>query len=319
MSSSNHIYDRPLRSIDRQRRVTEILVIASGTINTTVNEPNVFHWQLYLLLEPDDPMSESATSSQSVLMDMIPTDPPTGTLYLASPAARGLDADPKVELAIATAGSGAPPTVQDLIDLFVAKGMDRYKFDDSGSGCLHWLMTGIQHLEDAGLVEPGASESLRTFHREQVKQHPERHPMPIRRGIFYCYETKRPYLPTAEDVPCPAHGDILEPLRVVSSELPVDEPNAAVITKEDVPWVDVEMREHKRRRGVEGHRVICRGIVPDAAIDLELVHEPVDASNIRDGDGGILAHETHGQDFRVVQITDPHHSVGRDATHFHLV
>ncbi|KAH9855701.1 hypothetical protein C2E23DRAFT_596631 [Lenzites betulinus] len=187
MSSTSHTYDRPLRPIDRQRRVTEILVIASGTINTTVNEPNVFHWQLYLLLEPDVPTAGSATSSQSVLIDMIPTDPPTGTLYLASQAARGLDADPKVEFAIATAtaGSDSPPTVQDLIDLFVAKGMNRYKFDDSGSGCLHWLMTGIQHLEDAGLVELGASSRLRAFHHKQVEQHPERHPMPIRRGTFY--------------------------------------------------------------------------------------------------------------------------------------
>lgn len=63
--------------------------------------------------------------------------------------------------------------------------MNRYKFDDSGSGCLHWLMTGIQHLEDAGLVELGASLRLCAFHHKQVEQHLERHLMPIRRGTFY--------------------------------------------------------------------------------------------------------------------------------------
>lgn len=87
MSSMSHTYDRPLHPIDRQWCVTKIVVIASGMINTTVNEPNVFHWQLYLLLEPDVPMAGSATSSQSVSIDMIPTNPLTGTLYLASQAA----------------------------------------------------------------------------------------------------------------------------------------------------------------------------------------------------------------------------------------
>lgn len=157
---------------------------ASGTVMTTVNEPNVFHWQLYLVLDeaPDSP----TPNTKSVLIDMIPANPPTGTMYLSSLSTRGLDAQPKIELAISTSRT-RPPTVQQLVNLFLEKGMARYKFDDSGSGCLHWLMTGMQHLEDAGLVEPGASELLRAFHREQVELHPERHPMPIRHGTFYWY------------------------------------------------------------------------------------------------------------------------------------
>ncbi|KAI0668280.1 hypothetical protein C8Q78DRAFT_980585 [Trametes maxima] len=183
MSYTNpNVVDKPLHRTDRSRVVAEILVTASGTINTSVNEPNVFHWQLYLPLEGSLP--DSSPSTQSVLIDMIPANPPTGVMYLASRESRGLQADPKIELPI-LAASEPPPTVQQIVDLLLGKGMDRYKFDESGSGCLHWLMTGVRHLEDAGLVEHGASDKLSTFHREQVKLHPERHPMPIRRGEFY--------------------------------------------------------------------------------------------------------------------------------------
>lgn len=185
MSGGNCVYDKPLRPEDRQRRILEIIVTASGTVNTTVNEPNVFHWQLYLVL--DEAPNSSAPNTKSVLIDMIPANPPTGTMYLSSLSTRGLDTQPKIELAMSTSGT-PPPTVQRrLVDLFLENGMARYKFDDSGSGCLHWLMTGMQHLEDAGIVEPRASERLRAFHGEQVELHPERHPMPIRQGTFYWY------------------------------------------------------------------------------------------------------------------------------------
>ncbi|KAI0643293.1 hypothetical protein C8Q79DRAFT_915652 [Trametes meyenii] len=200
LKTNPNVFDKPLYRADRSRSVTEILVTASGTINTTVNEPSVFHWQLYLIprapessthlvsgnpLEGSSP-TNSSSGSQSVLIDMIPANPPTGVMYLASRESRGLHADPKIELPIQVALSPQAPTVQQIVDLFLEKGMGRYKFDESGSGCLHWLMTGVRHLEDAGLVERGASENLRVFHREQVELHPERHPMPIRRGVFWC-------------------------------------------------------------------------------------------------------------------------------------
>ncbi|KAI0355883.1 hypothetical protein OH77DRAFT_1478764 [Trametes cingulata] len=180
------VYDKPLLPADRERTVSTMLVTASGTINTTVNEPNVFHWQLYLLLSPSESATTAttATNTRSVLVDMIPANPPVGTIYVASKDTKGLDAEPKVELPLATAGSPLP-TVQQLLDLLIEKGMDRYKFDETGSGCLHWIITAIQNLEEAGVLEEGASEKLREFHREQVELHPERHPMPIRKGTFY--------------------------------------------------------------------------------------------------------------------------------------
>ncbi|KAI0370628.1 hypothetical protein BV20DRAFT_288977 [Pilatotrama ljubarskyi] len=178
------VYDKPLLQADRQRTVNSILITASGTINTTLNEPNVFHWQLYMLLSPSEPAV--LTKTQSVVVDMIPANPPVGTVYVASKESTGLDAEPKVELSIATAGSPLP-TIQQLLDLLIEKGVDRYMFDETGSGCLHWIITAVEQLEGAGLVEPAASAKLRDFHREQVKQHPERHPMPIRKGTFYWY------------------------------------------------------------------------------------------------------------------------------------
>ncbi|KAI0742826.1 hypothetical protein C8Q80DRAFT_1190863 [Daedaleopsis nitida] len=171
------VYDRPLRQADRQRVVTRIAVTASGTRSTVSGAPNIFHWRMYLTLAPS-PIG----GSQSVLLDMIPTNPPTGCLIIESKDLPGSIATQKIELFILTAGS---PTVQQIIDLFTTRGMHRYKFDATGSGCLWWVWTGLGYLEQAGLVEAGTTEKLRKFHHEQCSLHPERHPLPIRQGTFY--------------------------------------------------------------------------------------------------------------------------------------
>ncbi|KAI0768719.1 hypothetical protein BD413DRAFT_92515 [Trametes elegans] len=172
------VYDRLLEHRDKGRVVVRVIVSASGTVSTVPDAPNVFHWRFYLALAP----STTPGESQSVTLDMIPANPPTGCLMISSNPTPASRAGVKIELPLATAGS---PTVQEIIDLFKAKGMDRYRFDETGSGCLSWLLTGVDHLEQAGLVDAGASEKLRQFHQEQVALHPERHPMPLRQGKFY--------------------------------------------------------------------------------------------------------------------------------------
>ncbi|KAI0262045.1 hypothetical protein BC834DRAFT_406837 [Gloeopeniophorella convolvens] len=174
------VYSKGLLPTDGGRAVTRIVVSASGTINTlSTDEQGVFHWRLYLVLAPDQ---SRASTSQSVLFDMVPTNPPVGTLIAASNPAPTSGARVKAELPFETMGG---PTVGQLIELFLHKGMDRYKFDDSGSGCVYWVLMGLQHLQDAGLVESQAVESLRAFHDEQSRLSPANHQVPFRRGTFY--------------------------------------------------------------------------------------------------------------------------------------
>ncbi|KAH9854596.1 hypothetical protein C2E23DRAFT_817145 [Lenzites betulinus] len=173
------IYDKSLLPTDRDRTIAQVVLTASGTVITTLNEPNVFHWQFYLPLStPATP----TTTTQAVVVDMIPVNPPTGCLLVSSTLEPACSAPTKIELPLAVVGS---PTVKQFISIFQEKGMDRYKFDGTGSGCLWWVMTGVHHLEDAGLVEAGASLKLEQFHREHAESHPERHPMPLRKGEFY--------------------------------------------------------------------------------------------------------------------------------------
>ncbi|KAI0725771.1 hypothetical protein C8Q72DRAFT_576667 [Fomitopsis betulina] len=181
------VYDRAFKPIDRDQTVAKIVVTASGAggnIAATPNGsgglvPNIYHWRLYLVLLPNPLIP---TRSQSVLLDIIPANPPTGCLVISSKEMPASTAPGKVELTLFPAGS---PTVQQIVDLFKNKGMDRYMFDATGSGCLWWVTVGVRHLEEAGLVEAGASRTLQMFHHEHARAHPERHPMPVRQGRFY--------------------------------------------------------------------------------------------------------------------------------------
>ncbi|KAJ3484657.1 hypothetical protein NLI96_g5495 [Meripilus lineatus] len=176
------IYDKPLLQIDKDRVVTHVQVSTSGTVSTVIDCPNIFHWQYYLILAPRTITDTNASNSQSILLDMIPANPPTGCLMIASMQSPGTTSPIKAEIEFATIGS---PRVGQFIDLFKVKGMDRYTFDDTGSGCLWWLFTGLGYLEQESLVETGATESLHKFHQEQISLHPGRHPVPMRKGKFY--------------------------------------------------------------------------------------------------------------------------------------
>ncbi|CDO77829.1 hypothetical protein BN946_scf184714.g4 [Trametes cinnabarina] len=177
------VYDKGLVAADKDRVVSGIVVTASGTVSTSPDYPNYFHWRFYLILQPSNTNLHAGMSqTHSVVFDMIPTNPPTGCFVITSKPESASTARLKIELPLATVGS---PTVKQLIALFMEKGMNRYRFDDTGSGCLWWVTTGVRLLEQAGLLEAGACQKLEHFHHEHAKAHPERHPTPMRKGEFY--------------------------------------------------------------------------------------------------------------------------------------
>ncbi|XP_006459682.1 hypothetical protein AGABI2DRAFT_116642 [Agaricus bisporus var. bisporus H97] len=172
------IYDKNLNAADKNRFISKIVVTASSTVSTTI-DGNYYHWRIYLQLSQSD---ISNSSSKSVILDMIPTNPPTSTLMITSNAYASSNSPAKIEFDIFPA---KPLTVGQVIDLFIEKGMHRYTFDATGSGCLFWIMTGIHHLHEANLIEAGAPNKFHTFHMAQANLHPERHPLPLRKGTFY--------------------------------------------------------------------------------------------------------------------------------------
>ncbi|KAI1788479.1 hypothetical protein LXA43DRAFT_1063578 [Ganoderma leucocontextum] len=172
------VYNKGLRPEDKPRVVTSVVATASGTVSTAKNQPDVFHWRLYLVLAPD-----AKAASKSVLFDMSPTLPPKGTFIITSKSTDTSQAQRKTELPLSTVGQH---TVDQLIQLYLQKGMDRFNFDGEGMGCFYWTITGVQHLEAAGMLKPGSHKALEDFYKGQAKLHPERFPLPIQRGAFYC-------------------------------------------------------------------------------------------------------------------------------------
>ncbi|TBU55875.1 hypothetical protein BD310DRAFT_932695 [Dichomitus squalens] len=171
------IYDKALRPVDKDRRVTQITVTASLYAPAGSEGVGIFHWRLYLVLGPD-----RVSTSRAVLLDMVPTNPPFGTLIIASKDNAHSNALIKIELPIASVDG---LTVRQVIDLIVSNRMDRYKFDASGSGCLFWIWNVLQQLQNARLVEDGAVAKLQDFHAEQARLQPGKIPLPLRRGEFY--------------------------------------------------------------------------------------------------------------------------------------
>ncbi|GLB36841.1 hypothetical protein LshimejAT787_0311280 [Lyophyllum shimeji] len=98
---STTIYDKGFLQADAERRVASITVSASATTSTVTGQPNYFHWRFYLVLDPP----ASPAHSQSVVLDMMPTNPPKGCLIISSQPTWRSTAQLKIEFPIATVGS----------------------------------------------------------------------------------------------------------------------------------------------------------------------------------------------------------------------
>jgi hypothetical protein len=75
--------------------------------------------------------------------------------------------------------------VQDVIDLILAKGRDRYKLTEGGSGCRYWCKTVVRDLEDHQFVRGGSSDQLEGYMRSLHAVHGNWVPYPLYKGTFY--------------------------------------------------------------------------------------------------------------------------------------
>ena len=169
------IYKRQYDSAnDGNRAVTAIVVTGTGTINTTIEDPEkgVYHWYLTLNLADTSP-------PRTVTLDSQPTNYPEATLIIKSQAPC---ADPhKVEVVIPTVNA---PTASQIIDYMVSEGMARYVYADGGFGCRWWCRVALQKLEEKGWVEKGAEDRYVAVQKECAEKDPERFPTCLKKGVF---------------------------------------------------------------------------------------------------------------------------------------
>ncbi|KAA1477861.1 hypothetical protein DENSPDRAFT_625927 [Dentipellis sp. KUC8613] len=184
-SQSSTIYTKQFDSTDNDRPVSQILVYASGNISTAQDLPDIWHWQLHLLPSADPRAQDSDNPpTRTIVLDMIPAVSPTGTLCILSKAPTELPLHLPTSASLAFAPLTAI-TVRHIVDLFLSKGMDRYTYNERYTGCVFWVRTAVERLQDAGWVEGGAAEKFDAFYKEQAALRPGNFEEPFGRGEFY--------------------------------------------------------------------------------------------------------------------------------------
>lgn len=120
--------------------------------------------------------------SKSVLFDMIPALFPVGVLVIQSKNSETSTEMEKVEYIVPVLQYY---TIQQYIDLFVANGMQRYRFDSTGSGCMYWVASVFGLLGESGWAPPGHFTGIIEFHKQHAEARPLDFALPLRKGDFY--------------------------------------------------------------------------------------------------------------------------------------
>ena len=166
------LYLRSYRENEHGKRIPTSILITATTAQSTTSDTNVFHWHIYFSFD-----------GQSVLFDIIPgADLRTGVLMVMSqevPRTTCLDALEYV------AQPTSQYTIQNYIKFFIDNRLDKYIYDESGSGCRWWCTTVLGKLEEAGLVSSGTKASFLSWVADQAQQLPLKIPMLVRKGEFY--------------------------------------------------------------------------------------------------------------------------------------
>ena len=169
------IYKRQFdAATDGELVVSSVVVTGTGTINTTIEEPDkgCFHWYLTLTLADTSP-------PRTVTLDSQPTNYPEATLIIKS---QPPCTDPRrVEVPIPTLNA---PTASQLIEFLISEGMARYVYADGGFGCRWWCQVALQKLEARGWVEKGAEDKYVAVQKECAEKDPERFPTFLKKGTF---------------------------------------------------------------------------------------------------------------------------------------
>lgn len=165
------IHDRLLDERDRARLVQQ--VVLTGTPVDSRFENSVSHWRIFLKL----------TENHLVIIEMAPgggADLRTGLLFVKTENATSLSKDDtSISLPIMN-----PFSVTSVLDLIIRHGRERYRYDETISGCRFWCMTVLGDMEAEGYVADGAVEHFKREIDKLNSLNPDRFPLPTRKGEF---------------------------------------------------------------------------------------------------------------------------------------
>ncbi|CAE6536659.1 unnamed protein product [Rhizoctonia solani] len=167
--SSTTIFDKQFHKPDRNCSVQQV-ILSGSPVN--IEDPNtVLHWHIILRI----------SETQSVLLDMPPAgvDGRTGILFIQS-AAESTAAE--IDISAPIVGE---VTVGAIIDLLLRLNRDKYRYDDSGSGCRFWCIVVLGDMEKQGYVASGTVAKFNKQIEGRSQVQPSLYPWPTREGVFY--------------------------------------------------------------------------------------------------------------------------------------
>lgn len=156
-------------------------VLADTIAGTPVNPDypsSVLHWIVYC----------NIGSGRALRLDMLPGGGPdgmTGCLQVVvcdAPRLQDLTAS-----FITSTSLSQNITGQSVVDLLLEapRTRNRYKYDETESGCRFWCQTVLGDLELAGMLPSGSSAEFNRYVLLKSEENSARFPMPTRRGTFY--------------------------------------------------------------------------------------------------------------------------------------
>lgn len=139
-----------LNSSDLTKQVVKVSICGYVNKDNTSDQdgnPPTNHWAAFLQL----------TGPSSVRLDMMPgwgSNGLRGKIELTSKN-YPLTNNAIKTLDFTTVGA---PTVQQIVDLIIKNGRQKYTFAEEEEGCRYWIYTFAGDLQDAGLISDGSKE-----------------------------------------------------------------------------------------------------------------------------------------------------------------
>ncbi|KAF8598738.1 hypothetical protein BDV93DRAFT_526557, partial [Ceratobasidium sp. AG-I] len=75
-------------------------------------------------------------------------------------------------------------SVNSVLELILRHGRERYRYDETISGCRFWCATVLRDMEVEGYVVDGAVEHFQREITKLNRQNPDRFPLPTRKAVF---------------------------------------------------------------------------------------------------------------------------------------
>ena len=157
--------------------IVSISIAGSPTIE---DQPDsVLHYRLFLSID----------DNTSVIIDPIPsaTDQDLRQTIFTISSPPDIDSIQKGWVAFRTFETLCRVTPEQVLGYLVDKGLHRYRFDETFSGCRYWCDKAVECLEAQGAVAEGSAATFET-HIEQLGKslnQEARYPVPVRKGSFY--------------------------------------------------------------------------------------------------------------------------------------